>query len=134
MLLSNELHSFGLTTRTSEAEFVAPRVKNFQTISQFVLRACNEHIGMLSFREYQYKTSQSNQQTYNFVKPDVAQKNGLFFMSKRCSSEVGKGCRKLIVMGSIRCIGLKFALPFVIHCSTKLFESFSGFSTFETIC
>ena len=39
MLLSNKLHSFGPTTRTFEADFVAPRVKYFRIISQFASRA-----------------------------------------------------------------------------------------------
>ena len=39
MLLSNKLNSSGLTTRTIEAGFVARRVENFQTMSQFVLHA-----------------------------------------------------------------------------------------------
>ena len=51
MLFSSKLHSSGLTTRTIEVNFVALRVKEFQTISQFVLRAWNEHIRMLSFTE-----------------------------------------------------------------------------------
>ena len=51
MLLTNKLHSSGLTTLTIEADFPAPRVKDFQTISQFVLRAWNKHIMMPSFKE-----------------------------------------------------------------------------------
>ena len=55
-------------------------------------------------------------------------------MSRRCSSEVSKGCRKLLAIGSIRCIAWKFASPFVIHLSTELFESLSCSLTFKTIC
>ena len=47
--------------------------------------------------------SPKHQQTYNFAKPHIAQSNGLF-MSRHCNSEVGKGRRKIIVMGSIRFI------------------------------
>ena len=49
ILLSNKLHCSGLTTRTIEADFPAPRVKDFQTVSQLVLRAWNKHIRMPSF-------------------------------------------------------------------------------------
>ena len=96
MLFSNKLHSFGLTTHTIEAHFVASRVIKFQETSQFASRAWNKHTEMLFHREYQYKTSKSKPQTYNFVKPDVAQLNGLFCRLSRCSSKVGKGRLKLI--------------------------------------
>ena len=39
MLLSNKLHSFGLTTHTIEADFVAPKVNYFQKNSQIAPRA-----------------------------------------------------------------------------------------------
>ena len=54
MLHSNKLLSFGLNTRTIETDFVAPRVNEFQKFSQFVLRARNKHIWMLSLTEITY--------------------------------------------------------------------------------
>ena len=57
---------------------------------------------------------------------------GLFFMSRRCSSEVGKGRRKIIVIGSIRCIAEKFASPFVIHWSRALFWKFFRFLNLQS--
>ena len=95
MLFSNKLQSFGLTTRTTKADFVASRVINFQETSQFASRAWKKQTDRLLHGEYQYKTPRSKEQT-KFLKPDVAQLNGLFCRLSRCSSKVGKGRRKLI--------------------------------------
>ena len=70
MLLPYKLHSFGLATRTIEADFVAPRVNYFQICSECASRAWKKaHWDAFFHGEYQYKTSQSSKQTNNFVKP-----------------------------------------------------------------
>ena len=73
MLLTNKLHSSGLTTRTIEADFSAPRVKDFQTISQFVFRAWNKHIRMPFFTENTNIKLHNQISKRITVKPDVAQ-------------------------------------------------------------
>ena len=66
---SNKLHSFGLTTHTIEADFVASKVINFQETSQFASRAWNKHTEMLFHREYQYKNFNQNSKRITLWSP-----------------------------------------------------------------
>ena len=52
-LLSNKSHSFGLTTRTIEADFVAPRMKIFQFCSQFLKQQKRDDLlGLVSLKPF----------------------------------------------------------------------------------
>ena len=63
VLPSKKLHSFGLTTRTIEAEFVAPGSENFSQQSLSLFRVPEINILRCFHGKYQYKISQLNQQT-----------------------------------------------------------------------
>ena len=131
MLLPIKQHSFWLPTRSHEVDSVAPSVDDFYSFSQIVRRAREiKTLGCFFLLRVLKQTSRWNLQRYGFFKPNVTEQNRLFFKSKRCLSEDGKGRRKLIVTGCIRCTAYKFASTLVTHRSTVPFESFSGFFQF----